>query len=189
MSGRRKRQSAPKRTSFFTWVRRGTKKPVRPLLSLAGIALFMIVWMVVRYEPATAPEDADVVVYATASCKCYRPWVRALKQDGLKVGVVQTRSIMRTQADLGVPREFSACHTAAAGGYWFEGHVPAASITALLTEKPDNISGLAHLRAEQQTGERLLWEVVTYDAEGDPISSIPQVEEFSERGEGVIHEQ
>tara|TARA_R110000782_G_scaffold18618_10_gene51065 strand:- start:175 stop:651 length:477 start_codon:yes stop_codon:yes gene_type:complete len=158
-------------------------------LSLAGIAIFMFFWMVTRYEPATAPEDADVVVYATASCKCYRPWVRALKRDGLKVGVVQTRSIIRTQADLGVPREFSACHTAAAGGYWFEGHVPAESIARLLADTPSNISGLANLRAEQQTGERLLWEVVTYDAEGDPISSIPQVEEFSERGEGVIHEQ
>jgi hypothetical protein len=174
---------------LFAWVRRGSKKPVRPLLSLAGIALFIIVWVVIRYEPATAPEDADVVVYATASCKCYRPWVRALKRDGLKVGVVQTRSIMKTQADLGVPREFSACHTAAAGGYWFEGHVPAESISALLKDAPEDVAGVAHLRAEIQSGDEVAWEVVTYDAEGDPISSIPQVEEFTERGEGVIHEQ
>jgi hypothetical protein len=158
-------------------------------LSLAGIALFLIVWMVIRYEPATAPEDADVVVYATASCKCYRPWVRALKRDGLKVAVVQTRSIMRTQADLGVPRELSACHTAAGGGYWFEGHVPAESINALLNDAPDDVAGVAHLRAEIQSGDEVAWEVVTYDAEGDPFSSIPQVEELTERGEGVIHEQ
>lgn len=188
MSRRRKRQSPPKRTSFFSWVRRGSKKPIEPVLGLVGIALFMIVWMVIRYEPSTAPEDADVVVYATASCKCYRPWLRALKRDGLKVGVVQTRSIMRTQAELGVPREFSACHTAAAGGYWFEGHVPAVSIAKLLTEKPGNISGLAHLRAEQQTGERLLFEVVTYGTDGRPISSETQAQPVGDSDEQVRHD-
>lgn len=188
MSRRRKRRSPPKRTSFFSWVRRGSKKPVKPVLSLAGIALFMIVWMVIRYEPATAPEDADVVVFATASCKCYRPWVRVLRRDGLKVGVVQTRSIMRTQAELGVPREFSACHTAAAGGYWFEGHVPAASIAALLDTKAGGVSGLAVLRTEQQTGERLLFEVVTYGTDGQPISSETQAQPIADRDEQVRHD-
>mgnify|MGYP006969537297 FL=1 len=119
MTRRRKPQLPPDRTSFFAWVRRGPKKATNPVWTLAGIVLFLAVWMIIRYEPFTAPEDADIVVYATASCKCYRPWVRALKRDGLKVGVVQTRSIVRKQANHCMPRELSACHTAAAHGSWF----------------------------------------------------------------------
>lgn len=150
----------------------------------------MIFWAVavIRHDPVTAPEDADVVVYATASCTCYRPWVRHLQQEGLKVGVALTRSVTKTQADLGVPREFSACHTAVAGGYWLEGHVPAQSIAALLVEKPDKVSGLAHLRAEQQTGERLFREVVSYGTDGRPISSETQVQDNDVADEPVPHD-
>jgi hypothetical protein len=42
----------------------------------------------------------------------------------------------------GVPPKLASCHTAFVAGYVVEGHVPAADIRALLTERP-NALGLA----------------------------------------------
>ena len=152
------------------------------------IILLMAVWIVIRYEPVTPSEDADIVVYTNTTCRCYQPWVRALKRASLAVGVVLTSSVANTQSELGVPREFAACHTASADGYWIEGHVPAASITTLLMEQPHNIGGLAQLRAEQQTGDRLQWEVVAYDNDGRPILSETQVGPTQESDDQVRHD-
>ena len=44
--------------------------------------------------------------------------------------------------ELGLPDELASCHTAVVGGYVVEGHVPAADIKKMLTEKPA-IAGLA----------------------------------------------
>ena len=37
---------------------------------------------------------------------------------------------------LGVPNDLRSCHTAIAGGYFVEGHVPAKDIARLLREQP-----------------------------------------------------
>lgn len=190
MSRKRKRRSSPlQHRSLLARLRRNPErgKPVRPVRVLTVTVLFLVAWAIIRYEPITPPEEADIVVYTNASCKCYLPWVRELKRAGIAVGVVQTRSVVNTQVDLGVPREFAACHTASAAGYWIEGHVPAASIGSLLQSRPQNVGGIAHLRAEQQTGERLQWEVVTYDSEGRLISSESQAHSIEETDEPVPH--
>lgn len=44
---------------------------------------------------------------------------------------------------LGVPADLASCHTAEVEGYTIEGHVPAADILRLLTERPVHIRGLA----------------------------------------------
>jgi hypothetical protein len=128
-------------------------------------------------------------VCVSPRCSCYRPWIRDLRRDGLAAAVVQTRDVVRSQAELGVPREFAACHTAVANDYWIEGHVPAASIITLLNDAPADVEGLAHLRAEIQSKDRLVWEVVMYDTEGDPISSLMKVEQPTESDIGATHEQ
>lgn len=190
MSRKRKRRTSPKRNSSLLAAIRGANgKPVRPILSLTLIGLFMIGWMIIRYEPVTAPEDADVIVYVSPRCTCYRPWIRDLRRDGLAVGVVRTQSIVQSQAELGVPRELGACHTAVANDYWIEGHVPAASIISLLKDSPADVVGLAFLRAEIQSGDQLAWEVVSYNAEGDPITSRWQVKPPAENDTGATHEQ
>jgi len=191
MSRKRKRRSSPlQHRSLLARLRRNSErgKPVRPVQALVVTVLFMVTWAIIRYEPTTPPEEADIVVYTNKSCKCYLPWVRELKRAGIAVGVVQTRSVINTQAELGVPREFAACHTAFAAGYWIEGHVPAASIASLLQSRPQNVGGIAHLRAERQTRERLQWEVVTYDREGRLISSEPKVHSIDETDELAPHE-
>jgi hypothetical protein len=64
----------------------------------------------------------------------------------------------------------------------------AASIVSLLKDAPADVAGLAHLRAEIQSGDRLVWEVVIYNAEGDPVSSITQIEQPTESDIGATHE-
>jgi hypothetical protein len=190
MSRTRNRRTAAKRNSSLLGVlRRDNHKPVRPILSLTLIGLFMVGWMIIRYEPVTAPEEADIIVYVSPRCSCYRRWIRNLRHDGLAVGVVQTKDVVRSQAELGVPREFAACHTAVANNYWIEGHVPAASIISLLNDAPTDVAGIAHLRAEIQSREQLVWEVVMYDAEGDPISGLTRLEQPTESDVGATNEQ
>jgi hypothetical protein len=123
-------------------------------------------WLFFRYEPYVAPEDADVVINAAASCECHLPWVRELRNHDLAVSIVLVRDVLRIEAQLGVPREFSACHTGVANGYWIEGHVPAVAVRQLLQEAPNGVGGLAHLRAVEQTSSEIDWEVVTYDKQG-----------------------
>ena len=47
------------------------------------------------------------------------------------------------RARLGVPNTMTSCHTAVAGEYWVEGHVPADLVQRLLAEEPDDIAGIA----------------------------------------------
>ena len=46
------------------------------------------------------------------------------------------------KTDYNVPQQLHSCHTAVVDGYVIEGHVPAAEISRLLSEKPD-VAGLA----------------------------------------------
>jgi len=141
----------------------------------------MAAWTIIRYEPTTTPAGADVIVFTSSSCSCYRPWIRALRSEGLTVSVVHAQDVASKQASLGVPRELTGCHTALADGYWIEGHVPASSITALLNSEPDGVGGLAHLRAPLRSGAKLRWEVVTYDDQGEHGTTAPPGRYSSDR--------
>jgi hypothetical protein len=66
-----------------------------------------------------------------------------LQANGFTVDA-RDRTDMDTLKDsLGVPTALRSCHTAVAGRYVIEGHVPAADITRLLTKSPRDVAGLA----------------------------------------------
>jgi hypothetical protein len=77
-----------------------------------------------------------VVVHKDPNCGCCGAWVEHLRQAGFTVEVVETNAINRVKARLGVPDDLASCHTAEMDGYIIEGHVPAASIKRLLSERP-----------------------------------------------------
>ena len=58
----------------------------------------------------------------------------------VKVEDTQNRSSLREQYN--IPLQIQSCHTAIVDGYVIEGHVPAAEIERLLSDRPD-IVGLA----------------------------------------------
>lgn len=92
---------------------------------------------------ATANEEADVTVYKNRYCGCCHKWIEHLEASGLTVQVNDVDSTGSVRSRLGVPGSMASCHTAVAGDYWIEGHVPADLIAQLLEERPADIEGIA----------------------------------------------
>ena len=86
---------------------------------------------------AMAADPRLVVVHKTESCGCCHLWVEHLKENGFKVTVRDVVDLGGIKERVGVPYGMGSCHTARVGGYFIEGHVPAADIVRLLDERPD----------------------------------------------------
>jgi hypothetical protein len=99
---------------------------------------------------ATTPGLADagtrdtntIVVYKSPTCGCCTKWVEHLQRDGFHVEVHDTEDVETVKDGSGVPAGLRSCHTAIAGRYVIEGHVPASDIRRLLRQGPA-IAGLA----------------------------------------------
>lgn len=90
--------------------------------------------------PAPAPAPAAlplVVVHKSPSCGCCGLWVDHMRHAGFQVEVRDEDNLNPVKEQVGVPYGKGSCHTAEVGGYFIEGHVPAADVKRLLAEKPD----------------------------------------------------
>lgn len=76
-----------------------------------------------------------VEVWKDPSCGCCKDWITHLEQNGFSVTVNESGN-NAVRARLAIPQNLGSCHTAVAGGYAIEGHVPAREIRRLLKEKP-----------------------------------------------------
>lgn len=86
--------------------------------------------------PAVA---ADVEVAKTPGCGCCEAWADHLRADGFDVSVRETDALDRLHRLAGVPEGLDGCHIAQVEGYVVSGHVPAADVRRLLTERPDAV--------------------------------------------------
>lgn len=77
-----------------------------------------------------------VVVYKTPTCGCCGAWVSHMKSAGFPVEVHDLDNLDAVKTRVGVPFAKGSCHTAEVGGYFVEGHVPAADVKRLLVERP-----------------------------------------------------
>ena len=100
----------------------------REFLALAPLALIAC---------AEAAAATVVEVVKSPYCGCCTQWVEHLRAAGFEVRVTDIEDVTPTARRLGVPDDLRSCHTASAGGYAIEGHVPAADIRRLLAERPD----------------------------------------------------
>ena len=108
-------------------------------LRLAIIPLFAVAVPLGAALSTTSREHAApiaITVYKNAQCGCCRAWVEHLRKEGFKVTAKDVDDLAAIKAKLGVPGSLSSCHTAVVGPYVVEGHVPAADIRKLLTDKP-----------------------------------------------------
>lgn len=97
--------------------------------------------------PAAATQAADaaamkadprlVVVHKSETCGCCHLWVEHLERSGFKTVVRNVSDLDGIKERVGVPPGMGSCHTAEVGGYFIEGHVPAADIERLLEQRPD----------------------------------------------------
>lgn len=83
-----------------------------------------------------------VEVYKSAQCGCCTLWAEHLEKNGFRVILHDVDDVPAARKKLGMPDRYGSCHTAKAGQYLVEGHVPAADIKRLLKERPKAI-GLA----------------------------------------------
>ena len=85
---------------------------------------------------AAVAADDEVVMYKDPNCGCCGKWAEHMREHGFKVKEVATAEMAQVKGEAGVPQALGSCHTARVGGYVVEGHVPAADVRRMLTEKP-----------------------------------------------------
>lgn len=77
-------------------------------------------------------------VTKTPTCGCCGAWVDRMRTAGFKATVedVDQDALQAKKRELGIAPQLAGCHTTSIGGYFVEGHVPAADIQRLLEEAP-----------------------------------------------------
>jgi hypothetical protein len=102
---------------------------------LTGVA---VITSLVASAPAWAQ---DIEVFKSQSCSCCGLWIDHLKSHGFNPAPKNAAlgELARIKAAAGLKPELQSCHTGKVEGYVIEGHVPAADIKRLLTDKPDAI--------------------------------------------------
>lgn len=99
----------------------------RAVLLSAGCALF---------ASSALASGPRLVVHKTPTCGCCTGWVRHMEGAGYTVRVVEHDDLTPVRTRLRAPDAVASCHIAEIGGYFVEGHVPAADVTRLLAERP-----------------------------------------------------
>lgn len=84
-----------------------------------------------------------LTVYKDASCGCCGNWVTHMRENGFAPKVTDRSDMNVLKDSMGVPVALRSCHTAVAGKYLIEGHVPAADVKRLLMTAPSGVLGLA----------------------------------------------
>jgi len=85
-----------------------------------------------------APADALplLTVQKHPTCGCCSVWIEHVREAGFEVEARDVEDMATVKDAAGVPDAMASCHTAEVGGYFIEGHVPAADIARLLRERP-----------------------------------------------------
>lgn len=113
-----------------------------------------------------------VAVTKDPSCSCCQGWVTHLRRSGFQVEVREAADMQAVKTRLGVPDDITSCHTGEVAGYVLEGHVPAAEVKRLLTEKPKArglaVSGMpsGSPGMEVANGSLDTYEVILFGSEG-----------------------
>lgn len=119
-------------------------KPLNPFRAtrLASLVRSVGVAVALTAVPAVHASGEEVVVYKDPNCGCCGKWAEHMRSAGFSVKQIATSNMDEVKREAGVPKALGSCHTAKVGGYVVEGHVPAADVRRLLSEKP-KVSGIA----------------------------------------------
>ena len=92
---------------------------------------------------SAAEKPVTITIYKDPSCGCCTKWVTHLQANGFATHVQDRPDMDALKDSLGVPSALRSCHTAVAGRYVIEGHVPAHDVVRLLSSAPADVVGLA----------------------------------------------
>ena len=84
---------------------------------------------------AAAPIQAKL--FKNPQCGCCDAYAEYLEQNGYDVSLQNTADMQSVKQQAGVPAQLEGCHTMLVDGYVVEGLVPLATLTRLLTERPE----------------------------------------------------
>lgn len=144
------------------------------LVAAAGLGVVATFSLAPRALTAGAPDRPtaarEITVYRSASCGCCKKWEDHLRTNGFTIKDVVQDDLSDVKAESGVTGKLASCHTALVGGYVIEGHVPAADIQRLLTEKPKIVGltapGMPGAAPGMDTSKDP-YEVLAFDAKGN----------------------
>jgi hypothetical protein len=106
------------------------------------LALFAVLVPLVMPTSGFAEEKPAATLYKTPDCGCCEGYADHLRANGFAVAVIPSHDLPLIKRQHGVPAQLEGCHTTLVGGYVVEGHVPAAIVMKLLTDKP-KITGIS----------------------------------------------
>jgi hypothetical protein len=119
-----------------------------------------------RVAPAGTPA---VTVFRSPSCSCCGEWISQMQSAGFTIDERAVEDISLAKRSLKVPENLYACHTAQAGDFVFEGHVPPDLVERVLSERPA-IRGLAVPGMPQSAPGmdigHVPYDVISFDAGG-----------------------
>ena len=108
----------------------------RPLALVATLAL------AAAFAAPVLAAGEEVVMYKDPNCGCCGKWAEHMRAAGFSVKEIKSTDMGAIKREAGVPQALGSCHTAKVGGYFVEGHVPAADVKRLLAEKP-KVAGIS----------------------------------------------
>ncbi len=145
------------------------KKAAVKAITISGVALLIAVVTTACSESGQSIQATETVaesqilpeitVYKSPTCGCCTEWEEHLRSEGFSVISHEKNDMNSIKQSLGVQPHLASCHTATIGDYVIEGHVPAADIKRLLSEKP-KVAGLTapgmprHSPGMQPPGEK-----------------------------------
>lgn len=91
---------------------------------------------VVAPRAVRAAAPITMTVYKSPTCGCCKEWIKHVEKNGFTVKVISMDDPTPMKRTAGVPSSMESCHTALAGPYVIEGHVPADLIKKILAERP-----------------------------------------------------
>jgi len=85
-----------------------------------------------------------VTVYKDANCTCCGKWIQHLEDNGFNTRAkdMPLPELRQLKTSYKIPPAMQSCHTGIVDGYVIEGHIPAADVQRLLSERPKAL-GLA----------------------------------------------
>ncbi len=136
---------------------------------IAGMAVLIASATVHDFLPSA--RAAEMTVHKDPNCGCCSKWIQHMEAAGFTVKAKDTAEMAGIKADFGVPSALYSCHTTTIDGYVIEGHVPAADIARLLSERPAAL-GLAvpgmpaGSPGMEQGSRREPYQVILFGADG-----------------------
>ncbi|KPB00050.1 DUF411 domain-containing protein [Ahrensia marina] len=101
---------------------------------MIGSGAFLCAWT----TKAVSEINPKIHVVKGRGCGCCSAWADLLTDQGFSVTSEELHpaDLIQFKLQKGVPQELTSCHTAEINGYIIEGHVPAADIQRLISERP-----------------------------------------------------